>query len=220
MKTYSTILKRGATLMALVCLMGFAPENPPPPDHVEEDWTVVLASPDPLAVGPQITTVMSPNSDPASPFVTFYLNYRDHPTWQPGGLQVKVYGTPDDPAADPPVLGSDSQGAEVCQTTGETITWTQKLRISGGSLNYNIINGESSTWGKFGQGQGTLGVSATCSITDLGAYRPEYSASKSGVSWQSNRVTSMTLLAVRYYRGGNLISTDAAPRVVVAAAVE
>ena len=35
-----------------------------PPDQVEEDWQVVIAEPDPLAVGPQITTIMSPNSDP------------------------------------------------------------------------------------------------------------------------------------------------------------
>ena len=53
----------------------------PPPDQVEEDWQVVIAEPDPLAVGPQITTIMSPNSDPTAAFVTFYLNYRDYPSW-------------------------------------------------------------------------------------------------------------------------------------------
>jgi hypothetical protein len=37
---------------------------------------------------------------------------------------------------------------------------------------------------------------------------------QSGVGWQSNRVTEMTLVQVRYYRGGQLISTDNGPRSV------
>ena len=30
-----------------------------------------------------------------------------------------------------PLLASDTQGTEVCRTTGETITWTQRLSLSG-----------------------------------------------------------------------------------------
>jgi hypothetical protein len=186
----------------------------PAPDQIEEDWQVVVANPDPVAVGPQITTCACPNSDPAAAFVTFYLNYQDYPGWSPGGLQVKAYGPAPNASTNPPVLDSSSQGSGVCETQGETITWTQRMSLAGGNLNYNVVNGQSATWGKFGQGEGTLGVSISSTLSDLGAYKPDYSVAKSGVSWQSNRVTSMTLVAVRYFSGGKLISTDSTPRPV------
>ena len=86
------------------------------------------------------------------------------------------------------------------------------MKLSGGNLNYNVVNGQSTTWGNFGEGQSTLGVSIPSTISDLSSYKPDYSVSKSGVSWQANRVISMTLLKVRYYSGGLLISTDSTPR--------
>jgi hypothetical protein len=206
---------RVVSLLALGISLGMAPPpNSSPPDRIEEDWQVVVASPDSNAIGPQITTCVSPSSDPSAAFLTFYLNYRDYPDWRPGGLQVKAYDAVTDPSSSPAVLGSDTQGNEICDTAGETITWTQRISLSGGAINYNIINGQSTTWGQFGQGQGSLGVSFNSSLGDLSAYSPDYSVSKSGVSWQSNRVTSMTLLQVRYYSGGQLIWTDSSPRTV------
>ena len=88
------------------------------------------------------------------------------------------------------------------------------MSLSGGSVNVNVVNGQSTTWGNFGQGEGSLGVSLSSSVSDLSSYQPTYSVSKSGASWQANRVTSMTLLRVRYYSGGQLISTDSTPRTV------
>jgi hypothetical protein len=186
----------------------------PLPNQIEEDWQVVVANPDPSSSGPQITTCMSPNTDPAASFATFYVNYQDYPSWQPGGMQVKAYGPTTDPAAGPPVVDSNSSGTGVCETQGETINWTQRITLSGGSVDFKVVNGQSVTWGQFGQGQGLSGVSFSCSLSDLGGYKPDYSVSKSGVSWQSNRVTSMTLLQVRYYIGGQLISTDKTARTV------
>jgi hypothetical protein len=205
---------RIVSVLALGIGLGMAPSGDAPPDRVEEDWQVVIASPDSTAIGPQITTCISPNSDPSAAFLTFYLNYRDYPGWSPGGLQVKAYGAVTDPSSSPAVLDSNTQGDEVCQTQGETITWTQRISLSGGTVNYNVVNGQSTTWGQFGQGQGSLGVSLTSLLADLSAYGPDYSVSKSGVSWQSDRVTSMTLLQVRYYSQGQLLRTDSTPRTV------
>ena len=112
------------------------------------------------------------------------------------------------------MLNANSSGTGVCETQGETITWTQQMTLSGGSVNFNVLNGQSVTWGKFGQGLGLLGVSFPCALADLSGYQPTYSVAKSGVSWESNRVTSMTLVQVRYYSGGQLISTDTTARSV------
>ena len=204
----------GVAFLALGVSFGMAPLAAPEPDRIEEDWQVVVANPDPTASGPQMTTCMSPSSDPAQPFVTFYLNYEDYPSWRPGGMQVKAYGATPGMSTSPPVLDAHSSGTGVCETSEETLTWTQQLTLSGGNIDFNIINGQSETWGKFGQGQGLSGVSMPSTLSDLGAYQPDYSVSKSGVSWQSNRVTSMTLVQVRYYSGSVLLSTDTTPRTV------
>lgn len=197
-----------ATASFLLTSAGLAQGTAPQPDRVEEDWQVVIANPDPSVTGPQVTTCMSPVTDSSTPFVAFDLNYRDFPSFRSGGVQVKVYSGES-------VLDSESQGNEVCQTANETITWTQRMSLSGGTLSYVVVNGQSTTWGQFGQGQGLLGVGFTSSLGSLASYSPDTSVAKSGVSWQSNRVTSMTLLRVRYYSGGSLISTDNTPRTVV-----
>lgn len=182
-------------------------------DRVEEDWQVVIDDPDPDSTGPQITTCMSPVSG-SSAFVAFCLNYRDVPDWNPGGLQVKAYGEASGTSQNRPLMASASSNTEPLETEGETITWTQQISVSGGTLSYSVRNGSSTTWGGFGQGVGTLGVSYSTSLSDLGSYRPDDSVTLSAAGWQANRVKSMTLLQVRYYKGGGLISTDATPRPV------
>jgi hypothetical protein len=203
-----------AGLLALMTPVGMAQAPGTPPDQIEEDWQVVIANPDSTAVGPQITTCMSPTSNASLEFITFYLNYRDYPKWKPGGMQMKAYGPVPSPGASAPVLDSDSSGTEVCQTPGETVTWTQRMSLASGNVRSYVVNGQSTTWGSFGLGQGLVVVSFPSSLSDLSGYKPDYSVSKSGASWQANRVTTMTLLQVRYYSGGVLISTDTTPRSV------
>ena len=71
------------------------------PDKVEEDWQVVIATPDITGVAPQITTCMSPLSDVSTTFVAFYLNYSQNPSFQAGGLQVQVWSN-DQPLTNSP----------------------------------------------------------------------------------------------------------------------
>jgi hypothetical protein len=196
------------TTFGVVCSIGLGQASPGPADQVEEDWTVVIASADPAEVGPQLTTCMSPVADGSTPFVALDLNYRDVQTFQPGGLQVNVYsnGT---------ALDSSTQGNQLCQTPNETITWTQRMSIgTGNQINYTIVNGQSTTWGQFGQGNGLDPVSFTTSLTSLTGYSPDVSVAKSGVGWESNRVSQMSLVCVRYYSKGQLISTDNTTRSV------
>jgi hypothetical protein len=174
-------------------------------DQVEEDWQVVIASPDVEGIGPQITTCMSPVADGSTPFVAFDLNYREYPTFRPGGMQIQVWSAAQ-------IVDSADQGTAVLATMGETITWTQRMSVSGGMVSYQVNNGQSTTWGKFGQGNAMLNVGFNSAATSMAGYSPDTSVAKSGVTWESNLVTSMTLLQVRYYSNGQLISTDTTPR--------
>ena len=49
--------------------------------QVEEDWELVIATPDSAKGGPQISTFMSPSGDENASFVVFNLNYRDEPAF-------------------------------------------------------------------------------------------------------------------------------------------
>ncbi|RUL86726.1 hypothetical protein [Tautonia sociabilis] len=201
----------------LVAVAWIASAGPPPAraqevpavfDRVEEDWELVIGEPDLLAEGPQITTTMSPLGDITGLFVALNLNYRSQPSYQPGGLEVVSYDGDR-------VLGTSTQRTSRLATEGETITWTQSLRLSGGLLDYEIIVGNSTTWGRFGQGSGAnLAVRIATGLESMTAYRPTTSVSYSGPGWQSNRVSSMRLMRVRYYNGGMLVSTDETPRSV------
>ena len=178
------------------------------PDQIEEDWQIVIGTPDATGAGPQMSTAMSPVSDGSTPFFVFDLNYRDSPTFQPGGLQAQVWSGDQ-------MLSSSTNGSQVCNTTGETITWTQRMKISSGNVSFAVDSGKSTTWGKFGQGQQlNIGGSFATSLADLSGYSPATSVANSGAGWERNRVTSMTLLRVRYYAGGKLLSTDNTSRSV------
>jgi hypothetical protein len=190
--------------------IGLGQTSSNPIDQVEEDWVLVIGSPSTDEDGPQITTCMSPVSDGSTPFAAFDLNYCDYPSFAAGGLQVKAYS-----GADGDVLSEANQGTDLLATPNETIAWTQRLSVAGNnSLTYTIVNGQSTTWGAFGQAQGLGPLSFTAPVTSLASYSPATSVANSGVGWQSNRVTSMTLVRVRYYSGGRLISTDTTSRSV------
>jgi hypothetical protein len=179
------------------------------PDQIQEDWQLVVGTPDVTGVGPQITTSMSPVSDDSTPFVAFDLNYREYPTFEPGGMQLQVWSGDQ-------VLSTSSQGTNQFNTTGETITWTQKMSIGNGTLFYHILHGQSTTWGSFG-GPGQLKVSYPTTVSSLAGYTPATSVANSGASWESNLVTRLTLVQVRYYAAGQLIATDTTPRSIIAA---
>lgn len=175
-------------------------------DAVEEDWELVIKTTDLSAAGPQITTTMCPGPVEDHPDANFNLNYREGDTFQAGGLQIEVFDGSD-------VVVSTDARTEPLQTDGETITWTQRLSIVGTEAEYLVKSGHSTTWGDFGGDE--LSVTFPTTLSDLSNYSPNISTSKSGVGWQSDHVTSMRLVQVRYYSGNTLISTDATPRTVL-----
>jgi hypothetical protein len=209
---YATALLSAAILPAVpigVVSAQVPPALPAAPDMIQEDWKLVIGVPDPVAVGPQITTVMSPDAtDKTAPVAAFDMNYLEYPAFFAGGMQVQVW------SADK-IITAASQGGGLFNTPGEVVTWTQSMWLSGNQIGYDVDNGQSTTWGQFGQGA-NLRVGFDTKLESLAKYDPADSAKRSGASWESDRVQSLTLVQVRYYSKGVLIWTDATPRVVVA----
>jgi hypothetical protein len=142
---------------------------------------------------------MSPVSDGSSPFVAFNLNYRQYPSFSPGGVQLQVWSGQN-------LLSTSTHRQAQLNTPNEKITWTQTMAAAGGQINYSIKSGQSTTWGPFGNSRWSVSFASTLAALD--GYSPDTSVAKSGVTWQSDHVTSLKLVQVRYYANGNLISTD------------
>src|SRR4051794_19394075 len=131
MRTAFPVIVLASLLLGFAGLTGFTQSTGPAPDRIEEDWQLVIGDPDPDANGPQVSTAMQPGGDDSSPLVLFNLNYRDVSTYTPGGLQVKVVN-------DDHIITSTQDQSAVFQTSNETITWTQRMSVSGseGKLQY------------------------------------------------------------------------------------
>jgi hypothetical protein len=181
--------------------LGAAFQSTPAPDRVEEDWQMVIGTADQATNCPQVSAVMSPTGSAADPSLVFKLNYRDQPSYQAGGLSAQVWQGAN-------FVSNSDQGTAACNTNNETVTWTQRMSLSGGNLNFKVLSGNSTTWGQFGINDTDLAVTTPSSLADLSAYQPNYGVGKSGVTYGANRVTSMQIVQVRYYQGSTLLSTD------------
>lgn len=176
--------------------------------RVEEDWEVVIGTPDPTTSGPQVICTISPVGNVDSFHATLELNHHDIPTFAPGGVQFEIW------QGDVALNERKFPNRSLLDVPGETITWTQAMELSEGELYFEIINGNSETWGAFG-GQGYLKGSVETTLTSLNYYDPEVSIVNSGVSYAGNRVRSLLLKKVRVYLStGEMYEDDAAPRVV------
>jgi hypothetical protein len=175
--------------------------------RVEEDWELVVGTPDPDTDAPQVTCAISPLGHVAWWHAALELNSQSLPLFTPGGLQLQLWQG--DTAWSDRRFPNDAVLAEV----GETIRWTQSMQLNGGYLTFEVIDGTSTTWGSFG-GQGYLKATVATGLASLNAYNPAVSVANSGVAYAGNRVVWLALKRVRYYTSAGEQSVDDTVRVV------
>jgi hypothetical protein len=152
---------------------------------IEEHWELKLGNPDPDVSAPQTTMVVSPTGSVDGVHFLFTLNHLSVPDYQPGGMQVQWWDGDQ-------LVDSASFGNEAFSVEEETVRWRQRVSIQDGNLTFQILNGESDTWGSFGGDALTL--NHPTSLTSLNSYRPGVSLTESQVSYAENRVGSLTLM--------------------------
>lgn len=177
--------------------------------HVEEDWELVIATPDQNSCGPQIACAMSPFTDISGTYFTIEINHRSAPYWTPGGITLHQW------FGESRVQSMDRQDRSVMNSQDEVVTWTQSLDVLGSSvLTFEVTNGHSSTWGDFGY-SGHLKLQSWVGWgTNLNNYTPDVSVSQSGVAYASNRVRSLKILEIRGTLQDGSTASDNTPRVV------
>jgi hypothetical protein len=159
--------------------------------RVEEDWELVVETPDPLQDAPQISTWMSPTGTLEGQYFGLDLNHAQRDGYDGGGFQTK--------AMNGSTVAEDRLSfiGDNLNVQGENIRWTQLIAIVDDDLVFAIKNGTSQSWGSFG-GPETL-LRQSSNIANLNSYTPELSLQSSGVGYASNRVASLKLLRVRLY---------------------
>jgi hypothetical protein len=135
------------------------------------------------------------------------VNNHDVPTFTAGGLQTQVWD------GKTLLASKRAPNQAVLTTPGETVRWTQVMRLSSEGLIFEVINGTSTTWGNFGN-DGTLKAALVVPLGDLNGYSPNVSVEHSGVSYAGNRVQSLVLKRVRAFSASELLGEDNNPRVV------
>jgi hypothetical protein len=174
--------------------------------RVEEDWELVVATPDPDSDAPQVTTILSPVGHVQSIHAAMVLNHQGLPSFEPGGLQLQLW------EGEVPCADRMFPNGAILSQPNERISWTQCVELKDGGLLFEIVRGSSSTWGSFG-GQGYLKMSTPTELASLNAYDPAVSVVNSGVGYAGNRVASLTLKAVRLITSEGEQLDDTTPRV-------
>lgn len=182
--------------LSVACLMGFGAsigygQGSFDIVKVEEEWALVVETPDPLQDAPQVSTWMSPSASMDGVYFGVELNHAQRPEYEGGGFQTKAMIDADQVDDR---LGHQGENLAI---SGETVRWTQSLSISNGELFFTIKSGTSQTWGNFG-GPSML-VKLSTSLTNLNDYSPTLSADSSGVGFAANRVASLKLVKVRVF---------------------
>ena len=176
--------------------------------RVEEDWVLEVRVPDPDSNAPQISCVFAPTADVDFGYAEFAINHHSHPSYVPGGLQLLVWC-----GGEPIVVNNDPDGGVLSQPN-ETITWTQSLAFGeDGVLTFGVSDGDSQTWGAFGN-DGRLQIRTAAQLANLNGYSADVSRANSGIGFASNRVKVLKITAVRRYASDGRVFEDSDDRVV------
>ena len=201
----SALTLAGLILFA-VCVVATAPASAQTLSNVvqiEEHWELQIAQPDMDRSAPQTTMVMSPTADLGEIHFLFTLNHVSAPGFEAGGLQAELW--------DGDNMVDETVASEIGALghADEVIRWVQRLSLVDGTLTFEVLNGESETWGQFGSED--LSFSVPTSLIRLNAYKPAVSIGESQVSYAENRVVSLVLTKLRWVKDNGQVHEQNAP---------
>lgn len=159
--------------------------------EIEEQWSLVVGGPETEVSSPQISMVMSASGHTESDFFLVALNHWSSPEFAPGGIQAQHW------CGDERVTVANSSDKQPLHHDGETISWAQRLTLSGGQLLFQVLDGQGESWGNFADGS-TLRIAVPTELTRLNDYKPAVSIHESGIGYAGNRVSSLVLQRIRW----------------------
>ncbi len=173
--------------------------------RIEESWELVIDTPDPALVSPQVATAMFPGADETY-YCSFVINHKEPVEGATDvtknlHLHVGKGGS----------TRTELVGTGVMNTPGEKITWTQVMARDGSNLTFHVAPGTVKSWALV---ENNPKIKIQDSAPLFTQYDPATSVKKSGILFGTNRVRSLKLVQVRKYVADVLYSTDSTIRVV------
>lgn len=196
---------RWAASLAVITATTSLGDDPVRTVRVEEDWVLEVHDADPDTSSPQIATQMMPDGSREDIFALFCLNFHEVPYFTPGGMEIQLWEGEE-------VIDVDAHDSYELSENEETLRWTQSLQIDSGRLEVQVRNGESVSFGSFGDD--SFEVSHETSFENLDSYSVEDTVANSGVSLGANRVRLLKIVEVRSFKSDGTVVTDTTPRVV------
>ncbi len=165
--------------------------------RVEQDWVLLVGSPDTNLCSPQLFILMYPESG-GDYWTEFLINYCDQPSFSAGGVQIQVWQN------NTVLDGADnSPNQSVLYTENETVSFTLSMHLLSGNLHYRAKNVSSTSFGNIGN----LTTNVPYLPANLNNYSSADTVTNSGILYGSNRVQSLTLKQVRKYdAAGNMVT--------------
>lgn len=110
----------------------------PPYIRIEEDWELVLNTPDLSFPTPQIAVSMKPSAA-STKTCLFLVNHHDTPAFQAGGGQIQLW--------EGDLKSYKSFSGPILQTVGERVTWTQYMQRDGAHIQFGLSAVSGDAWG-------------------------------------------------------------------------
>ena len=179
------------------------------PTYIEEDWEVVIGTPDPAAHAPQIIVAMSSTDRLEDVHAIFEINHATLPNYQAGGMGLQIWSSGTNLAQ----MTHPRKG--VLSTQDEVIKFTMSQKISNGVIKFEVKNGSSTTWGTGTWGIGGFYLQVSSAQDALPYYSPEASVKFSKVAFAKHRVKKFAMKESRTYGpNGTLLTRDTTERIV------
>jgi hypothetical protein len=198
------LLKRAAlvtTVVAVVLASAGAAEAGGIYNRIEQDWELVLNTPDLNFPSPQIVIPMKGRPE-GTKTAYFLINHHDFPEFQKGGGQIQLW--------EGDVQQVKSFAGPTLIRDGEVVTWTQYLERKDGKFHFGLSAVAGEAWG-------------TNTAADLGGpvsfvdgnpwftdYDSAYSVDNVVIMFGDGRVHSLKLLEVRKYKISGGVDTEPA----------
>jgi hypothetical protein len=167
--------------------------------RIEEDWELVLNTPDTVNASPQIVLEMTPET--GSPLTgLFLINYGDTPDFSIGGFQLQLWRSGTN-------VATESFACPPFDVPGETIAFTLSLdRQSAGRLSYGIMRGTCKAWKDLGK---LPDVTCTDQTSVFANYDSQNSVKNAQILCGEQRIKSLRLVQVRkYYANSKRVDTE------------
>ena len=165
---------------------------------VEEDWEMVVNEPDVANNSPQVTFFTSPSTGLDDSYFQLQMNYHADEDYSSGGFHVA--------AVDGGVVQDEARSVtrKTLSTDDDRLRWTSVMAVIENKALFAVRDGYGQEWGEFGGPDYLVRIVPT-PVPDLSKYHHQQSLDNVDIGFGKNRVSGITLKAVRlFYTDGNV----------------